>query len=837
MFKATKLAGLVKSKAASNDKRIGSSSSIQITAVTAIAVATFLACWLTFQVVQGFMKSESMGREVKASAEGVALNISNQISIYQQLLSSIAQDKQLIAIFETADNSLLRKKGEVLQQQLLFAKYVRLLPVEWNDQETGVGPKLSFASLSMLRDAEKTGRVTLAEVHQFKTKHQHIAIAAPVIKGGEKPQVVGVILLSLSMDVLNKAISAVTTRAGDIYVRQLVDGHSLLLVSHGGSRKGADYSMDNIRVPNSIWSVAYAAEGISVGWSDGLLLFAVLATGLGAIVLATMILSRRFNSALADDQKQILKSVKQLMLGKIVSASKAKVPEMQETMDQLARMKQEHREPVKPKTSKKQRIDKATGLPQMAIKEEVVAAPPPEMNSALPSVILRNYDIRGIVGKDLTGDAVYNLGRAIGSMAYDKGEQAVIVARDGRKSGSELSSALCRGLMDSGRDVIDIGMVPTPLLYFATNFLGSHSGVMLTGSHNPPDYNGLKIVIAGETISGEMIQELGRRVAAGDLLQGDGSRTEQDLLGDYLNRVIEDVHVARPLKVVLDCGNGVGGVVAPVLLKQLGCQVASLFCDVNGDFPNHHPDPSNPENLTALIDGVKASKADIGIALDGDGDRIGVVDSEGNIIWPDRLLMLFAVDLLARQPGADIIYDVKCSRHLSGQILTHGGRPLMWKSGHSLIKAKMRETGALLAGEMSGHMFFRERWYGFDDAVYASARLLEILSNDSRSSAEIFAELPDSMNTPELSMSLPEGKSVELVDKLIANGDMPGAKIVKIDGIRAEFEHGWGLMRASNTMPALVFRFEADDIDGLKYVQDVFKQELLKIDPELKLPF
>jgi phosphomannomutase/phosphoglucomutase len=836
MFKTTKLAGLVKSKAASN-KRAGSSSSVQISAVSAIAVATFVACWLTFQLVQTLSKSESMEREVKASAEGVALNISNQIQIYQQLLGSLAQDKQLIAVFEAADNSLLRTKGNELQKKIPDAKYVRLLPAGWDEQETGVGSKLSFASLSMLRDAEETGRVTLAEVHQFKTEDQHVAMAAPVVLSGDSPRVVGVIHLSLSMEVLNKAISAISTNAGKIYVQQLVGGSSLVLVANGGSSNGRDSSMESIKVSGSIWSVAYKIEGFVIGWSEGLLLFAVLGAGLGAVVLATVILSRRFNLALAEDQKQILRAVKQLLTGKTVASVQAKVPELQATLDQLVRIRQEYNEKVKSKISKKQQIDKATGLPRMAVKDDVVAAPAPETNDALPSVILRNYDIRGIVGKDLTSDVVYKLGRAIGSMAYDKGEQTVIVARDGRKSGSELSSALCRGLMDSGRDVIDIGMVPTPLLYFATNFLGSRSGVMLTGSHNPPDYNGLKIVIAGEALSGEMIQELGRRVASGDLLQGDGSRTEQDLVGDYLNRVVEDVHIARPLKVVLDCGNGVGGVVAPVLLEQLGCKVAELYCDVDGDFPNHHPDPSKPENLSSLIEGVKASKADIGIALDGDADRIGVVDSEGNIIWPDRLLMLLAIDLLARQPGADVIYDVKCSRHLAGQILTHGGRPLMWKSGHSLIKAKMRETGALLAGEMSGHLFFKERWYGFDDAIYACARLLEILSNDPRDSAEIFAELPDSMSTPELSMSLPEGKSVELVEKLIANGDMLGAKIIKIDGIRAEFEHGWGLMRASNTMPAAIFRFEADDINGLKYVQDVFRQELLKIDPELKLPF
>ena len=836
MFGAAKLTGLVKEKISSGQKS-GSSSSVLTTVVTAIAAVTFLACWLTFQTVQTLSNSESMGREVRVSAEGVANNISGQIRIYQQLLDSITKDKELVSIFEAADSPSLRKKEEELKQLLLDATYVRLLPAGWDEQETGVGPRLSFASLAMLRDAEKTGSVTAAEVHQFKSEHQHIAMAAPVTKSGGKSQVIGVIHLALSMDILKKSISSLTAGAGDISVRQVTGGGGVSLVSNGRSSKGADSSLGSIMVPSSIWSVTYNPPGITVGWSDGILLFAVLAAGLGAIVMATVILFRRLMRALLHDQQQILRSVNQLLLGKTVSGFQAKVPEMQETVDQLVRMRQDHHEQVKPKISKKQHIDKSTGLPRINGHKEAAPTVPPEIDDTLPGVILRNYDIRGIVGKDLTSDVVYKLGRAIGSTAYDRGEQTVVVARDGRKSGSELSSALCRGLMDSGRDVIDIGMVPTPLLYFATNFLGTHSGVMLTGSHNPPDYNGLKMVIAGETLSGDQIQDLGRRVATGDLLQGEGSRSEQDLVGDYLNRVVEDVHVARPLKVVIDCGNGVGGVVAPILLKQLGCQVTELYCNVDGSFPNHHPDPSKPENLTTLIDEVKARQADIGIALDGDGDRIGVVDAEGNIIWPDRLLMLFAIDLLARQPGADIIYDVKCSRHLAGQILTHGGRPLMWKTGHSLVKAKMRETGALLAGEMSGHIFFKERWYGFDDAVYACARLLEILSNDSRSSAEIFAELPDSISTPELSMSLPEGENVGLVDKLIANGDMPGAKLIKIDGVRAEFENGWGLMRASNTMPAVIFRFEADDIDGLKYVQDVFRQELLKIDPDLKLPF
>jgi len=831
MFGADKLKQLV-SKAAPAGSKGGNSSSMLTMVVLAIAIATFVVCWLTFQVVQSVDRGQSMEREVRASAEGVANNIAGQIRIYRQFMNAISQDKQLIALFASNNTPELRKKGSALQQQLPGAKYLRLLPAGWDEQETGVGPKLSFASLAMLRDVEQSGVVSAAEVHQFKTEQQHIAMAAPVIDSGGS-RVVGVIHLSLPLDIINQALSQARGDAGQAYVQQVVDGRSLLLASTGS----VGTSAGDIDVPGSIWKISYESGGVTIGWADGILLFGVMGVGFGVMVLAVSILTRRYHSALADDQKQILILVKRVLQGKPMSSRHAKVPELQELMDQLTEIKPVVLGQAQAQKIKKRLMDQATGLPKVGVEEGIVVSPVPEVNNKLPQVILRNYDIRGVVGKDLTADVVYQLGRAIGSMAYDEGEQSVIVARDGRKSGPELSAALCRGLMDSGRDVVDIGMVPTPLLYFATNFLGSSSGVMLTGSHNPPDYNGLKMVIAGETLSGEKIKDLGRRVANGDLLQGEGVRSEQDLVGDYINRIAEDLHIARPLKVVLDCGNGVGGVVAPSLLKVMGCKVAELYCDVDGDFPNHHPDPAKPENLATLINAVKSSKADIGLALDGDGDRIGVVDSDGNIIWPDRVLMLLAADILTRQPGADIIYDVKCSRHLAAQILTNGGRPLMWKTGHSLIKAKMRETGALLAGEMSGHIFFKERWYGFDDGIYACARLLEILAADSRSSAEVFAELPDSISTPELSMPTAEGENVALVEKLIASGEMPGAKMINIDGVRAEFQHGWGLMRASNTMPAVIFRFEADDINGLEHVKDLFRQELLKIDPELKLPF
>ncbi|MCW9057432.1 MAG: phosphomannomutase/phosphoglucomutase [Gammaproteobacteria bacterium] len=451
--------------------------------------------------------------------------------------------------------------------------------------------------------------------------------------------------------------------------------------------------------------------------------------------------------------------------------------------------------------------------------------------------IFRAYDIRGIVGQSLTPEAVYEIGRAIGSEAFERGQQTVAVARDGRLSGPELTDALIRGLVATGRDVKDLGMVPTPVLYFAAHYLDTLSGVMVTGSHNPPDYNGFKIVLAGETLSGNAIQDLRRRIQDGDLLSGDGSVEPVDVLPDYLERIKADVILPRPLKVVVDCGNGVAGVAAPRLLRELGCEVIELYCDVDGTFPNHHPDPSRAENLGALIRAVGEHGADLGFAFDGDGDRIGLVASGGEIIWPDRLMMLYSMDLLNRNPGGLILYDVKCSRNLARIIRDFGGDPVMSQTGHSLIKARMKETGALLAGEMSGHIFFQERWYGFDDALYAAARLLEILANDHRTSSSVFAMLPDSVNTPELQVPMAEGEPHPFMDRLLASAHFENAHVHTIDGMRVEFSDGWGLVRASNTTPVLVLRFEADDEDALRRIQEDFRRAMLQVQPELQLPF
>ncbi|WP_218192111.1 phosphomannomutase/phosphoglucomutase [Pseudomonas sp. HAR-UPW-AIA-41] len=455
----------------------------------------------------------------------------------------------------------------------------------------------------------------------------------------------------------------------------------------------------------------------------------------------------------------------------------------------------------------------------------------------LPASIFRAYDIRGVVGDTLTTDYAYWIGRAIGSESLARGESGVVVGRDGRLSGPELAGALIQGLLDCGCQVTDVGMVPTPVLYYATNVLEARSGVMVTGSHNPPDYNGFKIVVAGETLSNERITALLTRIQQNDLASGVGNVEQVEILDRYFQRIRDDIALAKPMRVVVDCGNGVAGVIAPKLVEALGCSVIPLYCDVDGTFPNHHPDPGKPENLVDLIARVKAEKADLGLAFDGDGDRVGVVTNTGHMIYPDRLMMLFAKDVVSRNPGADIIFDVKCTRRLPALISGYGGRPVMWKTGHSLIKAKMKETGALLAGEMSGHIFFKERWYGFDDGIYSAVRLLEILSLEERDAEHVFAAFPTSLSTPEINIQVTDERKFQLIDSLQRDAQWGDANLTTLDGVRVDYAKGWGLIRASNTTPVLVLRFEADTEDELARIQDVFRGQLNAIAPDLKLPF
>lgn len=456
----------------------------------------------------------------------------------------------------------------------------------------------------------------------------------------------------------------------------------------------------------------------------------------------------------------------------------------------------------------------------------------------LPDEIFKAYDIRGIVGKTLSPDIARMIGQAVGSEAVDRGIGSIVVGRDGRLSGPELVQSLAEGLTSTGIDVIDIGRVPTPVVYFGAHELGTQSCISVTGSHNPPDYNGFKMVLGGETLSGEAIKALRQRYLDGKLHQGAGQVEQREVANQYVARITGDIQLARKLNVVVDCGNGVAGELAPRLLRAIGCDVTELFCEIDGNFPNHHPDPSQPKNLQDLVDKVRGSNEyDVGLAFDGDGDRLGVVTTEGKVIWPDRQMILFARDILERNPGGEILYDVKCSRNLPVAIREAGGKATMWKTGHSFMKAKLKETGALLAGEMSGHIFFKERWYGFDDGLYTAARLLQLLTKSDQPAVDIFNALPDSVNTPELQIGFAEGEHHAAIRKLTEAADFGDGEVSTIDGLRVDFSDGFGLVRASNTTPVLVLRFEGDNPEALARIQDRFADLIGKTLPNTELPF
>ncbi len=474
----------------------------------------------------------------------------------------------------------------------------------------------------------------------------------------------------------------------------------------------------------------------------------------------------------------------------------------------------------------------------MAPQENTMTDTQYQISPKIPAHLFRTYDIRGVAGENsLDANLAFTIGLAFGSEAISQQIKAVIVGRDGRLTGPELKKAFIAGVCATGCDVIDIGIVPTPLVYFATHRLSTNTGAMITASHNPAHHNGFKMVLNGKTVSTAGVQNIYQRCVKQAFVSGAGQVKKIDVIDDYINYVVAKIQLARPLKVVVDCGNGVAAVLATKLYRQLGCEVVELFCEVDGRFPNHHPDPTVPENLQTIIATVKKEKADIGLAFDGDADRLGVVTNQGEIIWPDRQIMLYSKDLLTRHPGADIVFDVKCSSNLAKVIAENGGNPVMFRTGHSILKNKMHELGAPLAGEMSGHVFFAEDWFGFDDGPYVGARLLQILANDGRTSSEVFADLPDSVNTPELKLAMAEERKADFMQRLLNDADFGDAERITIDGLRVEFGYGWGLIRPSNTSPNLIVRFEADTQANLDKIKQLFRQQLLQLDADLNLPF
>ena len=782
--------------------------------------------------------TEQAGLSARMFAGSVQHWVERQIATAEM----IARDVEIARLLKSGDSRAIRDKNLELGYLFPDSIRVRLLQPGLAQEDMNASPPITFAAVDMIRIAETSENQPPMEVHAAGTPQQHINLVRRVLDPSGR-RIAGHLMVSFPIQGLQEMLKKSSVQG----FAELHQGRSLVLASQGNADLKSAAPDGQATINGSRWQVAYWVPGTLVA-GQSMLMYGLVAAAIAALLLLpiALMLYKKLLAALRKDQAACMTIVKDLREQR--NKPTHPVAAVAEMADTLALMSREADKGILGSTVSKDPARKAS-QPVVADTIEEVETDLLFDNSALQiskagsgegkisDSIFKAYDIRGIVGETLTTDVVYQLGRALGSEAYFRGEQIVVVGRDGRLSGPELSEALIEGLKSTGRDVKDIGLVPTPVLYFAARQLGTGSGVMLTGSHNPPDYNGLKMVIGGDTLASEAIQELRKRIETGDLLTGDGTVESVDVLPDYMNRITTDVQVIRPLKIVVDCGNGAAGEAAPELFKSLGCKVEELYCEIDGNFPNHHPDPSKPENLTALIQAVQQQGADLGFAFDGDGDRLGVVSANGAIVWPDRLMMLFAADVLSRNPGAQIIYDVKCTRNLANVISQNGGEPLMWRTGHSLIKGKMKETGALLAGEMSGHIFFQERWFGFDDALYAGARLLEILANDERSADEVFAALPDSVNTPELNVAMAEGEPAVFMEKLQSTASFTGASVATIDGVRAEFDNGWGLVRASNTTPNLVLRFEADDEMALFNIQEEFRRVMLEAKPDLALPF
>jgi len=833
------------------------------------AVVLFCISMFAF-VTLSHTAQEAQQENDRADLNRLAGHVDTWVSRYVHVVDVVAQDPGIVSILMSGDASAALTR----QRELAAAMGARrvLLIVEGSaPQRLGQYPQLSYAELDMLLQAQ-TGRAPLVESHQPGKDLHHFDVVRAVTS---KDQIVGYILVSFDHSELLHELNSVVIPGGRLELHQHIDGgRDVQLIGLGEGVNNLQRLPLTSGVNSTRWQLMYwpSEKYWQVFGADWRITFwLTIAEVLAVVALLLAIFRRHIERVILQDAALFYSFMRDRVSGQWMG--KDYTPALKEFIPALEKLKSmnlagntHRRVPRRKNLAKHGDVDESMLDDPVALAQEkeqfdqsyvnliyqnrdaelLEAAdvddgyqprPKSDPSTEVERSIFRAYDIRGVVDETLTADHAYQIGRAIGSEAWVRGEQSVIVARDGRLSGPKLGEALIKGLRDSGRDVIDIGRVPTPILYFATHYLSSRSGVMVTGSHNPARYNGFKVVLKGETLSESAIRALYDRIINDDFTMGEGTLTSQDITSDYIARVVADAKPKRSLKIVVDCGNGVAGSVAPTLLRAIGCDVTELYCEVDGHFPNHHPDPSQPDNLLDLIAEVKNSDADLGLAFDGDGDRLGVVDAGGNIIWPDRQMMLYAKDVLKNNPGAQVIYDVKCSSHLQHEIESHGGCGMMWKSGHSLIKHKMAETGALLAGEMSGHIFFADRWYGFDDALYTSARLLEIISQFEERSSTIFKTLPGGVSTPELMLNLPEGANFEYMDRLVQSADFAGADLINIDGIRAEYEGGWGLVRASNTTPSLVFRFEAENSDLLSRIQAVFRDELMHLDSTLKLPF
>ena len=833
----------------------GSPGSAPVLAATVFLLSFAGALLLLQQLVIAPQSAALADERLTARATVLATSLQARVDLVHQVAADAARSPAVVSAL-AADTPLARESLErQLSATLPHSLRVRINPVGAARAATDESPPLSFAGLDMIRRAERQESI---RPESLRIDGQTLFNMARPVVDPDSGDVLGSFFVTFAPAVVGDVLRELDATGQSIVLQQRIAGSDPVQILGLGTR---DPGQAHIAQPldRSDWTLDYAIDrsllaGAGVTWTALLpSLVLLLLGGLGGLIVSY----RRLAGHLEADLGTLVASACGLLEGRDGYSRNHYTLEPVAAASDAIRHAQSHRDqnPVEPARAAPLHDTPAeTARPAPPVKaqadedfleitdtaterpmhpEQSITTTP----SGIPGAdIFRAYDIRGVVGDTLTEEGAFLIGRAIGSAAAEAGETLVAVGADGRHSSPALSGRICAGIQASGVDVLDIGEVPTPILYFATHVTETRSGVMITGSHNPPDYNGFKIVIDGVTLAGDAITALHRRIIEGDLASGEGQRTEHDLIDAYIDRIAADVVLAQPLKVVADCGNGVAGKVIPHLLEALGCEVLPLYCDVDGSFPNHHPDPADPANLEDLITTVKAQQADIGLAFDGDGDRLGVVTGNGEIIWPDRLLMLFARDIVGRNPGADVIFDVKCSRHLNTLISEYGGRPIMWRTGHSHIKAKMKETRALLGGEFSGHICFGERWFGFDDGLYSAARLLELLAAEDMSAAEVFAEFPNPLCTPEQKIATTDQAKFTVMDALAKTEAFAGGTLTTIDGIRVDYPEGWGLIRASNTSPVLTLRFEADDARSLIEIRERFRAAIAAVDPALEFP-
>lgn len=823
-----------------------------------LLVTALLVSLLLFQYLQADQWQQAADREKQTRQQHfniLQLNLEKAIYHQQQQLAALADSSRLQVLLANPEPEAVKNWQTQVSESLPAVKGVCLLLTLPEAPGSHDCLPVSFATLANLRQLKEQSQSDIAMM-QPGSEQAHILLAQRVSMSGYPD---ATLAMMLKPGWLDGVIDDSFVAGGYAQINQGKKSATMLTAWGNPQNKNAEAAY-SLPVKDSYWTLQFWPRPLAKqsGWLFLVVTFALLIVAwvLRELWFARLLRgdAKTLQQQLHDLEEHQLKPVYPVITAELRPISEyihdLVIPPRKVTPannDKPAQPIVEPAEEVMLSSDPEQIVEHAI---EQAAKQETVepnsnelefdTRETPVTQPLLPDqAIFRQYDVRGKVGSQLNAEVMLQLGQAVGSEALDQSQNKLVLGRDGRLSSDSLAEAFIKGVLSSGCDVIDVGQVPTPVVYFGCEHLETHTGAMITGSHNPTDYNGLKIVIAGKTLLGEGVQRLYQRIKDNRLKKGQGQLSREDIKQAYIDRIRNEISLPRSMRIVVDCGNGVAGNVAPDLFRALGCEVIELFSEVDGHFPNHHPDPGQPENMQDLIKTVQSQEAELGLAYDGDGDRLGVVDAGGNIIWPDRLLLLMAQYVLVDHPGATVLYDVKCTNMLDEVIGRAGGNPVMTPSGHSVIKSLMVEHDAMLAGEMTGHFFFRDRWYGFDDALYSAARLLELLAADplERTPTEVFAALPSRISTPEIIVEMAEGESHRFIEQLQANVEFVGGKLSTVDGIRVDYPKGWGLVRASNTVPGLTLRFEATSQEELEHIKQEFIQQMLQIKPTLSLLF